>query len=483
MKDRKKYIIFGIIFLSAIFICFTEFNLKKGYHEDEVYKIISSNNDIWNQGLLNFSGGGVVWKEKDELEKEVYSDGNFSFQQIYENQVKDVHPPFYYLLVALMNKMFPQNLWRNAFLINLLFFFLIQFIIIKILTLIEKKEIIIPVLILLNFSTYTINMVLFERMYTVLTFFGLVYLYFNLKLRKEEFQITKEIALGLSLGAILGFLTQYFFLIYAIGIYAWNTFELIKKKEKKKCFIYFLIHLVSGLLAIILYPVSIEHILFGNRGIGTLVNTSFFTKLYMFGTLFKKNINISSWWILLFFILYLAKSRKNYKNVLIYPVLIYFICASYLSPFVDIRYIMIIMPIVIIVLVIVLQKEFKNKATIIFLIFITISGFFKNEPMYLYQEYETREKASIENQNYPYIYVTDNNFTFLKDIPSMLNYQKIALFNINSVSLEEFPKLNTYILYIEEWINKDTIFENINLKNKKITELENNLYKVENTDI
>ena len=57
------------------------------------------------------------------------------------------------------------------------------------------------------------------RMYMMLTFFTVAFLYINLKIVKNGFVVDRKSQVLLIFIPILGFLTQYFFAIYAFFVF------------------------------------------------------------------------------------------------------------------------------------------------------------------------------------------------------------------------------------------------------------------------
>lgn len=461
---KKRNIIIGlIIILSMSILCYFEYFQKKGYHEDEMYTIVSSNNPIWENGLLDNSK--PEWKTKSELEKQVLNIKKFDIATVYDNQVKDVHPPLYYLLVNVFNSIIPSNVFHNGFIINLIFFVLIQFIIIKILNLIDQKKAIIPTLLLMDFSVFMINMITFQRMYTLLTFFCLLYFYYNLKLEKNNFNKDKKIYLGIYISTILGFLSQYFFLIFALVIFIINIRKMLKNKDKINARNYLLVHIFSAVTALIIYPVSIKHVLFGGRGIGTLVNLNFFTKIFGYMNLFKQNIGIPFIIVSILCILFFIQSSKEYRKYFTFPVVFYFVIVSYLAPFIDIRYIMIIIPFVIMIIMMLSTNVLDEKLTIILTILLCLLGFRFGKPVYLYSDYKDIKDISINYSDNNYVYICDGSFVVLKDITSMLNYNNTIAINYKETDLsilKNDEKLNNeFILRMEDWMDKDKILNEL----------------------
>ena len=102
MKNRKKEIIYLITALIVQTIIFCIIGVNKSYiHMDEAYSLglasydkveIQENEDFYNN-----------WHNKQYYEDylSVQEDEKGKYNQVYENQKNDVHPPLYYLLLRL----------------------------------------------------------------------------------------------------------------------------------------------------------------------------------------------------------------------------------------------------------------------------------------------------------------------------------------------------------------------------------------------
>ena len=255
----KKEKIFNILFIITLIILslimFYFINQKEGFHEDEIFSYGSSNYkydnvfqaaadmDSRNRAIQKYiktdSISGTiknivyylknseeygnkiyeimkadkpVWKTPEDAKNylTVTSDEIFSFWPVYYNQSRDVHPPLFYFLVHIVSVLFLNNFSKYIiFIINLVFFIATCFVMRKILKLYDKEKMSIPAIILYGASIGAISTVIFQRMYAMLTFFCVMYLYITLKIIKNNFELNKRLKIELILTTILGFLTQY----------------------------------------------------------------------------------------------------------------------------------------------------------------------------------------------------------------------------------------------------------------------------------
>ena len=222
----KKQNIFNILFIIIViilsFLMLYFINQKEGFHEDEIFSYGSSNykydnvfqaaahmdsrnraiekyiiSDTIGQTIKNIiyyaknseeygnviyeimSADKPIWKTPEDAKNylSVTSDEIFSFVPIYYNQARDVHPPLFYFLVHIVSILFLNNFSKYIiFLINIIFFIGICILIRKILKLYDKEKLSIPAIILYGASIGGISTVIFQRMYSMLAFFCVMYL-------------------------------------------------------------------------------------------------------------------------------------------------------------------------------------------------------------------------------------------------------------------------------------------------------------------
>ena len=91
----------------------------------------------------------------------------------------------------------------------------------------------------------------------MLTFFTLAYLYINIKIFKSGLKINKKMGFSLAIVAILGFLTQYFFAIYAALVSIVMICLYISNKQYKDMRKYIAILVISAVIGLLIFPFSI----------------------------------------------------------------------------------------------------------------------------------------------------------------------------------------------------------------------------------
>ncbi len=531
---ENKFIILTMLILCGLMFFFI--NQKQGFHEDEIFSYGSSNYKYdnvfrWfgyaeaNQDILynQVLKGNIIDRitnlikyikdpnqfPKDEIlaqeiptfrTKEdaleylaIQKEDIFNYFSVYYNQSRDVHPPLFYFLVHFTSTFFYNQFSKYIiFIINLIFFIGTLFTIKKIMKQLNHKELTIPTMILYGASMGAISTVMFQRMYMMLTFFSVLYLYYIIKFIKDDFKIKDKFFFVLTI--ISGFLTQYYFCIYIVLIFIILSIYLLIQKNYQKWFNFFKPHILAAIIGIAFYPFSIGDIFFSYRGIGSTDNktNTFLENLQYYGeqiiNLFSlQNIIIILILALLIILIYkiIKKQLPKIKNqdklnlaVIILPIIIFIVIVAKIAPFLGenytSRYIMLLFPIIAIASFYILTFIFKSKKTL-FIITLTLSlilsanGLINNTPVYLYQDYSKIMELAKENEDKYFVYIFDNYFTHLSSMPEFATYKESLILNknIHDFKLLDNEKLNhanEFILCIKNWLNKEEIL-NLVLEN------------------
>lgn len=236
-KQNIIIIILIIIMCTIIFFFQTK---KAGLHEDEGFTLASSVNPI--NGLMYAYEGTdeqtmdpPVWKSREYVTDylTLSKDNYLNLTSVYLNQANDNHPPIFYILVHFSTMLFGGKFsMYSVFVVNIIAFILSCFVIKRIFKILDKENMTIPTLILYGLCMGTISMVIYQRMYMLLTLFVLLYFYYNIKIYKNKFEITRIDIVKLGLITIGGFLTQYFFATYALGMFLVMAIKMFKDGKK-----------------------------------------------------------------------------------------------------------------------------------------------------------------------------------------------------------------------------------------------------------
>lgn len=310
----------------------------------------------------------------------------------------------------------------------------------------------------------------------MLTFFTTVFLYLNLFIVKSEYKVNKKTQILLAITAILGFLTQYFFAIYAALVAIVMIVLFIKNKETKELFKYIRTLVISAVIGIALFPFSIDHMLNSDRKIGGFQSTNYADRvltyfnmiLRYFGS--KWEIMLALFAIALLAILIKRKTERGITAVIIFPTIIYIMLVAKLAEFLELRYVMNILPIVSIMIMMAIGSIFENKkynimlATVA-LILLVGYGFLTEEPLYLYKDYNKYIDISKKYSDDDLVYVGYTFFDHIQSLPEFTNYKKtFMIYNDQTDRLkddEELSDKNEFILSVHRNMEPEKVVSEV----------------------
>ena len=541
-KRTDKNTLFFIITLILITVTmFVAVSQKEGFHEDEIYSFGSSNNkygdifyasgdrDATNRTVDKLIIGDdfkstfenyIYYKKNPELFKEVENkeiesetpvwktpsdakdyltvteDEIFNYISPYYNQTRDVHPPLFYFLVHLVSSFALGSFSKYIiFSINLVFMLLTCLVLRKILKLYNRDYLIVPVTILYGLSMGAISMVIFFRMYAMLTFFCMAYFYLTLKIEKSNFKADKGTAFLLCVTTVLGFLTQYYFCLFAVPVFLAMMIRMISLKKYKEIFHYAKYHVISAIIGILLFPSSINHIFFSSRGLNSLTNISYFSQLndfmerILYAFSFPRALGIIVFFVALSYIfIKFVKRTDNPEErttqlfnimLIVVPIVVFILLVVKLSPSFNekkymVRYITPVLPLIAISFTVMIDNIIrdligatpKNKSIIIYgvVLLLTVTGFFTSSPSYLYKGYNKYLDIANEYKDLNYVYVYDNYYTHLNSLPEMTIYNKTLIINMNDEKQmetlkndEELKNCDKFVLSLKDWLDEDSL--------------------------
>lgn len=261
-KYGRAAVLAGILFLQicVLIYCFTV--KKKNYHSDELFSYGLSNS--YYQPFINANdheGLDVInnnqWLSGQVLNHylSVEPEHRFAYDSVYYNNSKDVHPPFYYMVLHTICSFFPDVFTEwFGFGLNLALFVLSQILLYLIVRRMTDK--VIPALaavLLYGFCQGGIDTFIFIRMYAMAEFFLLLCVYLHVLLLKEEKNKYKTLAC-LGVVTFLGGMTHYYYFIAAGTISACFCVYYLIKKRYSFLVRYAVVLLSAVALAIAAYP-------------------------------------------------------------------------------------------------------------------------------------------------------------------------------------------------------------------------------------
>lgn len=305
-KSRQWYIlIMAILLLLQMAVLLYYGGRKAGFHEDELYTYYSSNKTA---GLFV---NDRQWTLRDEIRNDfvVLKGEQFRYDVVWQMQSWDVHPPLYYFVFHTVCSLFPGVFSKWLGIAVNLFAYAGSYLFLAYASYTavccggtaqcqgedgrkqEKAQILSFLTCLFwGFSGAVVSGVLFIRMYQLLTLFVLLCLSLHLRaVFKQDFRI-RSFLLPLAVTVFLGFLTQYYYIIFHFFLGAGFCIYLLRRKKIRELFSYAAACAIGLLAALIYYPPALSHIFRGYRGteavseFGNASNT--LDRLRFFGGLF-----------------------------------------------------------------------------------------------------------------------------------------------------------------------------------------------------
>ena len=374
LKDKKEVaIIIAIVIIQTIAFIIAGAN-KSYIHMDETYSL----------GLANYDKVEIHSKEYYEDYLAVQNKDIGKYSQVYENQKNDVHPPLYYLLLrfAMGFHRGSYSKWEGITLNIIIYAFVTIFVYLIIKKLLEGeekyKEKSAILALVSSLTLASINNVIYIRMYALATLNIVITTYLHLKLLDTKGNNYKLLtAIGIS--ALVGSLTHYYYLFYLAILFIMFVIKYIKEKDYKSLLKYIVTMLLAGVISLIIYPYSIQHMFFGYRGQGAISNLTNISKFLSNICLYLFKINVYAFnnvlIIILGIIIYTklkkVKIEKNrYVKYIAVPTIIYTILVAIASPWIELRYIMPVCGLIFILVLYVTYMLLKGKNKIIIGVFL-----------------------------------------------------------------------------------------------------------------
>ncbi len=296
----------GIVLLLQMAALFYFGGQKAGFHEDELYTYYSSNKTA---GLFV---NDRQWMEREELRNDfvVLPGERFRYGVVKQMQSWDVHPPLYYYIFHTACSLFPETFskWTGIGVNLIAFVFCYGLLAYGAYAAARggSRGRILAFLTCLfwGFGGAVISGVMFIRMYQWLTLFVLLCMDLHLRaVRRNDFGI-RRFLLPLAAVVFLGFLTQYYYIIFHFFLGAGFCLFLLKRKRIKALVSYMAACALGLMGAILYYPACLSHIFRGYRGteavseFGDLSNT--WERLRFFAGLFDDFVMNGTliWWLL-----------------------------------------------------------------------------------------------------------------------------------------------------------------------------------------
>lgn len=353
---------------------------SKAYiHMDEAYSLalaqydkidITENEDFYNTWHTNeYYQDYLAVQEKDLGD----------WRPVYENQKNDVHPPLYYVLLRGVMELAPGEFskWPGIMLniaITVGCTVLLYAISCKLLT--KEKSAnwkALAIVALVGLTVAAVSTAVYIRMYALLTLMILLTLWLHMKIREQkEPKAVWYVAIGVT--ALLGVLTQYYYLFFLLGLVIVTVVRCLRDKRWSELIKYLASLTVAGVLVLAIWPYILQHMFFGYRGQGVLSNlinlSVLFRHLLSYCQIVDYNVFHHLSLVLTAMIIGTVIYRRvkhlqkvvltKYFWLVFWPTVSYFGLAAIASPFMELRYVMPVCGLIFILVIYVLYEFLKG---------------------------------------------------------------------------------------------------------------------------
>lgn len=265
-----------MIAIQAVFITHIFFDQKVSYHCDEIYSYGLANN--YYQPYLE--GGDVYDSSYENINQwvsgklyhnylTVQPDQRFRYDSVWYNQSLDRHPPLYYVCIHTICSLFPDSFsFVYGFVLNLACFAVTQIFLYRLnKRLLRSRWAALLVCCVWGGSIGNVNLTIFVRMYSMLTMFVVMMLYFHVQLMAQERsdKAKWKLLLPLYVVTLAGSMTQYLFLVTAFLIAVCFCLRYLIQRRWLDFLRYGCTMLGSVLTFFLIYPPAIRQMLAENE--------------------------------------------------------------------------------------------------------------------------------------------------------------------------------------------------------------------------
>lgn len=310
------------------------------------------------------------------------------------------------------------------------------------------------------------------RMYMMLTFFTVAFLYINLKIVKNGFVVDRKSQVLLIFIPILGFLTQYFFAIYAFFVFSVMIVMFIGKKKYKEMLKYIRSIVIAAVLAILIFPFAIGHMLWSDRSVGSFKDDNILVRVLKYFKLIL--VYFGSKWPMIIAFLALAilmimikrKKEREVFSLIIFPTLLFIVVISFLTEFIELRYVMNILPIVAIMIIVIVGSIFESPKYDFMIAAVAVVvllgyGLITERPLYLYKGYHNYVEIAEKYKDDDLVYVGYTFFNHMQSMPEFMKYKRsFMVYNdqLNELAnTDELDDKSEFILSVNEGMEPEKV--------------------------
>ncbi len=421
--------------------------------------------------IASQKNGMPVVKSGVEIASYLLAYDGFTPYDVYINQITDAHPPLYYLFInaayALYNAFGCKEVtFVPAWTVNMLFMLLCLFMLIRIG---EKRfgSFTLGIAAAMFFAVCDAGITLgvYMRMYMALAFFALWSLDVHLSVLQKG-RIDTCNAAALTVSCALGFLTHYYFAVWALAMAGWMFIADIRRRSMKVYRKYFLCMALGVLLTLIVWPFSLVHLLLSNRGyeavagLNDLSLRSIYDGFRIFITrLFGRQpwFGLASCAIMVFVIL---KRKQEWKDTLpiLVPLFVYVLVIGIIEPYDDARYmacayapgILLAAWCIDAFLGCFKKIRLEKVCLITFSVILAASGYLSIEPDYLYTGTADTAGAIRAHSDMSAVYLSSGSSGFFRELPFLSGQKDTVILTMDEFYAYDMGEREEFLLYLND---------------------------------
>ncbi len=269
LKKPSVTILFSLILLLQLALLFVAGLYKDGFNIDDILSYQLANSLYLpylelSPDFINYWHDSSYFMDAITTTSESTS---FIYSSVLYNQMQDVHPPLYYFALHTVCSIFRGvfSKWLGL-IVNFVFFAGTSVLLYKTAQLFFKKTtfVLLPVL-LWGFSIGAFSTFLLIRMYMMLSFATMLHLYLHLRFISGKKLTLWRVAIIFA-SLLFGFMTHYYFLIFAFFLTFAECLAYLCKKEIVPMLLYGFSNCGAVLLGFAIYPAAYSHIFENYRG-------------------------------------------------------------------------------------------------------------------------------------------------------------------------------------------------------------------------
>ncbi len=414
----------------------------------------------------------------------------FDYNNVWENQKMDVHPPFYYCIIHTISSLTPGTFskWIGLIPNFICMVFIDVFLFLAARRILKSWKSGVLVMAVNGVSLICLNMMMFIRMYALLTAcvlaIGALHVaYFRKKKLDVKFYIS------LLVGTVLGVMTQYYFLIFLFFLCLYFGLRLLFQKRWKDAMGYAGTLVLAGAFSICTFPDMLEQIFgSGQRGKEAFSNfrllEGYYENLKQYYHILSDQLFGGEFFAVLLLIgvlVFLASGNdKKWKRVanheltmLAVAVVGYVILISKIAPYQTDRYVMPVSPYILLIVISVLyklmEKSYGKEKRIkigccivgVFLIF-SILAQNRLGVFYIYKDTKKQLDIAQAHRENSVLYVYDIPWKALPNVEELKQYRDYRFTKEENLGrvLEQMDE-KRFVLYLTKNFNQEEMIQRI----------------------